>query len=46
MNDATTEDGIFYFYHNWSIMLSTFQNYPNWSSIWNVVATSKTSYGA
>jgi hypothetical protein len=44
--DATTGDGIFYLYHHWSIMLSTFQNYPNWVNFWNVIATSKTDYGA
>lgn len=43
---ATQGNGIFYFYHNWSIMLSTFANYPVWNDMLRVIATSKTSYGA
>ncbi len=46
LQDATTGDGIFYFFHHWSIMLTTFSKYNNWVDLFNVIATSKTSYGA
>ena len=46
MADVATGDGVFFFSHNWSIMLSTFTKYPSWVEMFKVIATSKTSYGA
>lgn len=44
--DAVNGKGIFYFHHTWSVMESTFSQNLNWTSFWNLISTSKTTYGA
>lgn len=46
IKDASTGQGVLYFHHRWSIMLSTFEKYANWAPLFKVIATTKTSYGA
>lgn len=44
--DAVSGDGIFFFHHRWSVMETTYNKNSNWTSFWNLVSTSKTTYGA
>ena len=44
-NDATTGNGIFFFWHNWSIKPETLSKYPSWVDMFKIIATSKTNNG-
>jgi gamma-glutamyl hydrolase len=44
--DAVSGDGIFFFHHRWSVMETTYNKNSNWTNFWNLISTSKTTYGA
>lgn len=44
--DATSDDGIFFYHHRWSVKPSTFNTVESWRSMWDVVTTSMTSDNA